>query len=194
MKIDGRGGQPASTGRAGAGPAGYQALQIAQRGEQALGAILFTYPSSRGILLETRTGGAAMARTTAELPQGTRITDYVSLGVIARTVPLTKVHEALTATESGSILDVADERANEEAFGRPGASRGGSAYPQIRFVALVENGTHALFGTRMSGCWAGEVTLARSVLPGLQQGMLCLADRQFFGFELFTQARATGAD
>src|SRR5665647_3129630 len=97
MKIDGRGGQPASTGRAGAGPAGYQALQIAQRGEQALGQILFTYPSSRGILLETRTGGSAMARTTAELPQGTRITDYVSLGVIARTVPLTKVHGALPA-------------------------------------------------------------------------------------------------
>jgi len=234
-----------------------------------------------------------MARTTAELPQGTRITDYVSLGVITRTVPLTKVHGALAATGrssirqrdlpahvvvyyvialalymqssyrevlrcllegiqwledpstqvkvagrsgisqartrlgweplrelhdeivgpiaaketkgawyrswrlvslDGSTLDVADERANEEAFGRPGASRGSSAYPQIRFVSLVENGTHALFGTRMSGCRAGEVTLARSVLPALQTGMLCLADRQFFGFELFTGARATGAD
>ena len=44
-----------------------------------------------------------MARTTAELPQGTRITDYVSLGVIAMTVPLTKVHGALTATGRGSI-------------------------------------------------------------------------------------------
>src|SRR5450759_3781143 len=37
MKIDGRGGQPASAGRAGAGPAGYQPLQLAQGGEQALG-------------------------------------------------------------------------------------------------------------------------------------------------------------
>ena len=44
-----------------------------------------------------------MARTTAALPQGTRITDYVSLGVITRTVPLTKVHGALTATGRGSI-------------------------------------------------------------------------------------------
>src|SRR3954463_4985621 len=35
----------------------------------------------------------------------------------------------------GSTLDVADEAANEEAFGRPGASRGSSAYPQIRFVS-----------------------------------------------------------
>jgi hypothetical protein len=234
-----------------------------------------------------------MARTTAELPQGTRITDYVSLGVITRTVPLAKVHGALTATGRGSIrqrdlpahvvvyyvialalymqssyrevlrclleglqwledpstplkvagrsgisqartrlgseplrelhdeivrpiatqetkgawyrswrlvsldgstLDVADELANEEAFGRPGASRGSSAYPQIRFVSLVENGTHVLFGSQMSGCRAGEVTLARSVLPALQSGMLCLADRGFFGFELYAQAQATGAD
>ena len=44
-----------------------------------------------------------MARTTAELPQGTRITDYVSLGVITRTVPLTKVHGALAASGRGSI-------------------------------------------------------------------------------------------
>ena len=40
------------------------------------------------------------------------------------------------------------EKANEEAFSRPGASRGTSAYPQIRFVSLVENGTHVLFGSR----------------------------------------------
>ena len=28
----------------------------------------------------------------------------------------------------------------------------------------------------------------------LQPGMLCLADRQFFGFEFWTAARASGAD
>ncbi len=42
----------------------------------------------------------------------------------------------------GSSLDVADEKANQAALGRPAASRGRSAYPQLRFVALVENGTH----------------------------------------------------
>ena len=31
-------------------------------------------------------------------------------------------------------MDVADEQANDEAFGRPGASRGNSAYPQFRFL------------------------------------------------------------
>jgi hypothetical protein len=45
----------------------------------------------------------------------------------------------------GSTLDVADEAGNAAAFGRPGSSRGDSAYPQIRFVSLVENGTHVLF-------------------------------------------------
>jgi hypothetical protein len=234
-----------------------------------------------------------MARTIARLPKGSRITDYISLGVVAKTFPPATVKAILAATNKGSIrqrdmpahvvvyyvialalyiqssyreilrclleaiqwllnptvkvkvtgksgisqartrlgveplrqlhdevirpiavektkgawyrrwrlvsldgsrLDVADEKDNEEAFGRPGASRGKSAYPQIRFVSLVENGTHVLFGTRMGGYRTGEITLAKEVLPWLRPGMLCLADRQFFGFELWNQARATGAD
>ena len=94
----------------------------------------------------------------------------------------------------GSTFDVADEKANEEAFSRPGASRGTSAYPQIRFVSLVENGTHVLFGSQMDSYRTGEITLAKAVLPRLAKGMLCLADRSFFGFELWQLARGTGAD
>lgn len=94
----------------------------------------------------------------------------------------------------GSTFDVADEKVNEEAFGRPGASRGSSAYPQVRFVSLVENGTHVLFGSQMDGYRTGEITLAKAVLPRLSKGMLCLADRNFFGFALWEQAQATGAD
>jgi hypothetical protein len=94
----------------------------------------------------------------------------------------------------GSCLDVADTAANGVAFGRPGASRGESAFPQLRFVALVENGTHVLFGARLGGFEAGETTLARDALPALRPGMLCLADRQFFGHALWQEAAATGAD
>jgi Insertion element 4 transposase N-terminal/Transposase DDE domain len=94
----------------------------------------------------------------------------------------------------GSTLEVADEKENERAFGRPAASRGASAYPQLRFVSLVESGTHVLFGTRMAGYATGEITLAREVIPALKKGMLCLADRNFFGFALWNQARATGGD
>ena len=234
-----------------------------------------------------------MARTVAELPSGSRITDYVSLGVIAKTFPSSKVLTILEATSKnsvrqrdlpahvvvyyvialalymqssyrevlrcllegiqwlrdpsatirvagksgisqartrlgweplrqlhdevvkpiavsatkgawygawrlvsldGSTLDVADEKVNEDAFGRPGASRGSSAYPQIRFVSLVENGTHVLFGSQMDAYSTGEITLSKTVLPSLRKGMLCLADRNFFGYQLWKQARATGAD
>ena len=94
----------------------------------------------------------------------------------------------------GSTMDVADTQENREAYGRPGASRGESAFPQVRFVSLVENGTHCLFGTRMGPYSMGEISLGRSVLTNLKPGMLCLADRHFFGFELWEQSRATGAD
>jgi hypothetical protein len=234
-----------------------------------------------------------MARTIAELPKGSRITDYISLGVVAKTFPIATVKSVLEATGrssrrqrelpahvvvyyvialalhmqssyrevlrcllegiqwllnptarikvtgksgisqartrlgvepvkqlhdqivcpiaieatkgawcrgwrvvslDGSTLDVADESANDQAFGRPGASRGKSAYPQIRFVSLVENGTHVLFGTQIGGYGTGEPALAKGVLPWLRQGMLCLADRGIFSYELWNQARATGAD
>src|SRR3954453_3258410 len=94
----------------------------------------------------------------------------------------------------GSCLDVADTGENRPAFGRPGASRGESAFPQVRFVALVENGTHVLFGTRPGRFEEGETTLAREALAALRPGMLCLADRQFFGHALWREAVATGAD
>ena len=234
-----------------------------------------------------------MARTVATLPAGSRITDYISLGVVAKTFPPDKVRAVLAAGKKesvrqrdlpahvvvyyvialtlfmqssyrevlrcllegiqwlsepsvgihvagnsgisqartrlgweplqqlhdavvkplavadtkgawyrdwrlvsidGSTLDVADEKGNDEAFGRPGSSRGKSAYPQIRFVSLVENGTHVLFGSRMSDYATSEVALAKTVLPNLSKGMLCLADRGFFGFEMWKQAAATGAD
>jgi len=94
----------------------------------------------------------------------------------------------------GTTLDVADTRANVQAFGRPGASRGTAAYPQLRFVSLVENGTHVLWGSQVGGYRDSETTLARQVVGRLGAGMLCLADRQFFGAALWQQARASEAD
>lgn len=98
-----------------------------------------------------------------------------------------------TVSLDGSSLDVADEKSNSEAFGRPGSGRGQSAYPQIRFVSLVENGTHVLFGSRMGDYATSELELAKTVLPSLRQGMLCLADRGFFGYAMWKQAADTGA-
>jgi hypothetical protein len=94
----------------------------------------------------------------------------------------------------GSTLDIADTKENEAAYGRPGASRGESAFPQIRFVSLVENGTHVLFGSQMGGYNTGEMSLAKELLKHQKKGMLCLADRNFFSYELWKQACTTGAD
>jgi hypothetical protein len=102
-------------------------------------------------------------------------------------------HWRLVSLDS-TTLAVPDTAANGRAFGRPGASRGASAFPQVRFVSLVETGTHVLFGTALGAYREGEVTLAEQVIPKLGEGMLCLADRSFFGFELWRQAQATGAD
>lgn len=234
-----------------------------------------------------------MARTVAELPSGARITDFISLGVLTKTFPLTAIRAVLGSTGKaslrqrdlpahvvvyyvialalymqssyrevlrcllegiqwllgptavvkvagksgisqartrlgwkpmqqlhddivkpiavkstkgawyrswrlvsldGSTLDIADEKENEKTFARPSASRGNSAFPQLRFVSLVENGTHVLFATRMGSIKTGEITLAKEVLTSLEKGMLCLADRNFFGFELWNQARGSRAD
>src|SRR5438132_10274642 len=46
-----------------------------------------------------------MARTLASLPSGSRITDYVSLGVVAKTFPLDKIRGALVATRKESVRE-----------------------------------------------------------------------------------------
>lgn len=96
----------------------------------------------------------------------------------------------------GTSVDVADTPANAEAFGRPGTGRGegAGAFPQVRVVGLAECGTHALTDVAVGPCTTGETTLARSLLPSLGPGMVVLADRGFYSFALWNEARATGAD
>jgi hypothetical protein len=234
-----------------------------------------------------------MARTVAEFPKGPRISDYLSLGVITKTVPLERVRatlEALGKTSrrqrelpahvvvyyvillalfmqvsyrevlrclleglqwllgpgvhvkvtgksgisqartrlgeevlqrlhdelvrpiappgargawyrqwrlvslDGSTMEVADTAENEQAFGRPGGGNGAGAYPQLRMVSLVENGTHVLFATQCGPYHTGEVTMAHTAVASLRPGMLCLADRLFFSYGLWKKAQASGAD
>ena len=44
-----------------------------------------------------------MARTAADLPPGTRLTDYISVGVLAKTFPPARVHAILAATGKASV-------------------------------------------------------------------------------------------
>jgi hypothetical protein len=142
----------------------------------------------------TGKSGISQARTRLGWAVLQQLHDLVVKPIATRDTPGAGYRGWRLVSLDGSTLEVADEQENVQAFGRPAASRGASAYPQIRFVALVENGTHVLFGSRL-GSWAtGEISLAREMIGVLQQGMLCLADRYFFGFGLWNQARARGAD
>ncbi len=96
----------------------------------------------------------------------------------------------------GTCLDVADTPANEQEFGRPGSSRreGGGAFPQLRVVALAESGTHAIFDAALGPYTISERVLADRLWGSLKPGMLCLADRGFYGYERFKTAASAGAE
>lgn len=94
----------------------------------------------------------------------------------------------------GSCMDVADEAANAEFFGYPGASRGQSAFPQARVLGLVECGTHAVVAASVAPYGRSEQAMAAQLLPAkLTPDMLVLADRNFYGFRLWQIACASGA-
>jgi hypothetical protein len=93
----------------------------------------------------------------------------------------------------GSTLEVADEAANRSVFGVPGTGQGQTGYPQLRFTALLEHGTRALFGVTLGAYTDAEVGLAAQSLVHLQPNMLCLADRGLAGYPLWAQAVSTGA-
>jgi hypothetical protein len=94
----------------------------------------------------------------------------------------------------GTCIDVPDTPANAGVFGRAGTGGGeGSAFPQLRVVALGECGTHAVIAAAMDSYDVGEVTLAKQMIDALTSQMLCLADRGFTAHPLFSAAAATGA-
>jgi transposase IS4-like protein/DDE family transposase len=97
-------------------------------------------------------------------------------------------------TLDATTLQMLDTPQNDKRFGRPPASRGSSAWPQLRLAALLENGTRVLFAAAFDAYHTAESALARRLLNRLEPGMLCLADRGFYGFELWSAAAASGAD
>jgi len=104
----------------------------------------------------------------------------------------------LVVSLDGSTMDVANTPENEKSFGRHKGRRGTSAFPKIRLVSLIENGTRVLFGA-VVGAYAGtnatsEMDLAWQVISALRKGMLCLADRYYLGYEFFKAASETQAD
>ena len=93
----------------------------------------------------------------------------------------------------GSHFELPDEPDNVRAFGRPGSRTGVAAYPQAQCAALIECTTHAILAAEIGAYRDAEWDLCEPLLPYLNSGMLCLADRGFSGVVQWQKARATGA-
>lgn len=94
----------------------------------------------------------------------------------------------------GFDVDVPDTPGNAAEFGYAGSGGNRSAYPKARVVAVTECGTHAFLAAQV-GPWAsGEKTLAMPLYSGLRRGELLTADRNFYSFQAWDRAAATGAD
>lgn len=94
----------------------------------------------------------------------------------------------------GTRVDLPDTPGNVRAFGKPGASRGQSAWPQARVVALSECATHAICD---AGVWRGdfdERAAGRRLLRSVGEGVLLLWDRGFHGFDMVVAALGRGCE
>ena len=93
----------------------------------------------------------------------------------------------------GMILDVPDTPENVARFEKREHGDEASAYPQVRVVGLAECGTHALVAAALDRWRVYERELTERLLAQFEQDMLILADRGFYSYDLFTQARETDA-
>jgi hypothetical protein len=94
----------------------------------------------------------------------------------------------------GFMVDVPDTRENAAEFGRMSNGKKASAFPQLLAVVLGECGSHAITGAAIGPCNAHERRLAQHIIPRLERGMLVMADRNFYSFDLWQEFRQTGAD
>jgi hypothetical protein len=94
----------------------------------------------------------------------------------------------------GVVLDVQDTPANMADFGKSGSGRSLSPFPQVRAVGLAECGTHAIVAVAFDSWKIYERELLGRIMRAFEEGMLVLADRGFFSYDLWKEAVATGAD
>lgn len=98
----------------------------------------------------------------------------------------------------GLEWDVPDTAANRAFFGSKAGPAGPAPFPKIRVVTVSECGSHAAVlaatGPAAGGKGSGEQALARQLYPGLQEGWLLIADRNFYSWKDWCAAADTGAD
>jgi hypothetical protein len=165
-----------------------EVLRCVVEGARWLGArVARTVPTKSGISqARTRLGAAPLEALYREV-----VTAVATAGT-----PGTWYRGWRVMTLDGTTLDVGDTRANARAFGRPASARGvhtTAAFPQVRVVGLLENGTHVITGAEVAPSRTSEGALAATVVLRLTSEMLCLADRGFLSYGLWQRAAETGA-
>ena len=90
-------------------------------------------------------------------------------------------------------IKVPDTAANRGWLGKMNAAHGETGYPVIQLMTLVETGTRALLGAEFGTTAAGEIVWAGKLLHLLDETMLVLMDRGFYGGEFLREVAATGA-
>ena len=94
----------------------------------------------------------------------------------------------------GFEWDAPDTPGNAAAFGYPGPER--SAFPKVRVVTISECGSHAVVDAEIGGIagkGSGEQSLARRLYGRLEEDWLLIADRNFYNWQDWKAAAASGA-
>ena len=94
----------------------------------------------------------------------------------------------------GFTLKTWDSDENRSYFGVPGASRGASAFPQLRVVGCIDIGTRVMEAVRFGPYAKGELTLADEMRPDLETGSLVLMDRNFTSYGFLWDVHRQGVD
>ena len=155
------------------------------RGSEAAASSGWQVPSTAAIVRARRRAGAHLLRTLFQAVAG-RLANPDTPGAFLHSLRLRAV--------DGTTLEVAETSANLRAFGRLRGRRGVSGFPQLRVVALIETGNHALCDVVLRPCRAAETPAGRRLLRSIGPGMLLLWDRNFHSFEMIRGVRARGAD
>lgn len=88
----------------------------------------------------------------------------------------------------GTKADMPDTEANAAFFGRPEASRGHAAFPQVSLVTLVDTASLRVCGVEYGTCHAPERPAGLRLLRRLGAGDLALVDRGFSSHEFLLEA------
>ena len=105
--------------------------------------------------------------------------------------PWSHVCGLLAVAWDGTTLKLPASAANAAWAGRWKES---AHYPRARLVVLAACGTRALLGAAPGPSRTGERALAATLTGHLRAGMLLLADRGFYSWDLWHAAAGTGAD